>query len=240
MYVITKFTATRIILEDVEVLENIGTIKINVSRYGDLSVRSEAVLTSRPTTPVQAGKIFVLSVYTQKKTSVDTNLPDSNDYVVFNPINLVFLGGNTQERHATFEIEIIDDVIREDRLESFEIIIEATRNLYIPFPVMTVTIIDDEGVYAYMHVFTYNIIIGFQRVKCDITSSAVCTELSNPNNGEVNLTGLTNGSTATYTCARGYYLTGDETRTCLSTEVWSGQEPSCLRMKNYFSFALKF
>ena len=80
---------------------------------------------------------------------VDIHLPDSNDYVVFNPINLVFL---TRERHATFEIEIINDTIKEYRLESFEIVIEATRNFYIPFPVMRVTIIDDEGVYMCMHV----------------------------------------------------------------------------------------
>lgn len=83
---------------------------------------------------------------------VDINLPDSNDYVVFNPINLVFL---TREHHATFEIEIINDAIREHRLESFEIVFEATKNFYIPFPVMRVTIIDDEGVYMCTHVYTY-------------------------------------------------------------------------------------
>ena len=60
IYVIAEFTASRILMEDVKVLENIGTLKINISRYGDLSVRSEAVLTSRPTNPLEAGKIFVL------------------------------------------------------------------------------------------------------------------------------------------------------------------------------------
>lgn len=67
--------------------------------------------------------------------------------MVFDPINLVYLGGNTQDTRASFEIEIINDAITERLRESFEIVAEATRNLYIPFPVMTVTIIDDDGMY---------------------------------------------------------------------------------------------
>ena len=69
--------------------------------------------------------------------------------MVFDPINLVYLGGNTQDTLASFEIEIINDAIIERLRESFEIVAEARRNLYIPFPVMTVTIIDDDGMYIY-------------------------------------------------------------------------------------------
>lgn len=72
--------------------------------------------------------------------------------MVFDPINLVYLGGNTQESLAYFEIEIINDAIVERQRESFEIVAEATRNLYIPFPVLRVTIIDDDGMYLYMYV----------------------------------------------------------------------------------------
>ena len=58
----------------------------------------------------------------------------------------------------------------------------------------------------------------------------VCSELSNPANGGVSWTGLTSGSTATYTCNTGYQLTGAQTRTCQSNGTWSGQAPTCTRM----------
>ena len=70
------------------------------------------------------------------------------------------------------------------------------------------------------------------QVYYNIFNAAVCSELSSPTNGQVFWTGLTNGSTATYTCDSGYLLIGDETRTCLSSGVWSGQEPTCESMKN--------
>ena len=65
-----------------------------------------------------------------------------------------------------------------------------------------------------------------------LNSTGVCSELFSPTNGKVTWTGLTNGSTATYTCGSGYQLIGVETRTCLSSGVWSGQEPICESMKN--------
>ena len=61
--------------------------------------------------------------------------------------------------------------------------------------------------------------------------AAWCHPLSSPSNGEVTLTGLTSGSTATYTCDNGYQLTADKTRTCLNTGMWSGQEPTCKCIK---------
>lgn len=146
MCTIAKFTASRIILKDIEVLENVGRVRINVSRFGDLSIRSEAVLSPRSTTPIQAGKNICYPYCTQNDVII---LPDSNDYVVFEPINLVYLGGNRREMLATFEIEIIDDSIVERR-ESFEIVAKATRNLYIPFPVMKITILDDDGIYVHV------------------------------------------------------------------------------------------
>ena len=68
------------------------------------------------------------------------------DYVAFDPVRLLYRGGNRQEDIVTFFIEIIDDDIVETLRESFEIVGVATRNLYFPFPVMTVTIIDNDGV----------------------------------------------------------------------------------------------
>ena len=62
-------------------------------------------------------------------------------------------------------------------------------------------------------------------------SVGMCSELSSPVNGEVTWTGLTTGSTATYTCDSDYQLTGDQTRTCRNTGVWSGQKPTCTCMR---------
>ncbi len=43
------------------------------------------------------------------------------------------------------------------------------------------------------------------------------------------------GTNATYTCEAGFFLEGDEVRTCMDDDgmdaigVWSGQEPICVR-----------
>ena len=58
---------------------------------------------------------------------------------------------------------------------------------------------------------------------------ALCPTLTPPSNGAVTWDGLTHGSTATYTCDTGYYMAGDNPRTC-QNGVWSGQEPVCTRM----------
>lgn len=64
----------------------------------------------------------------------------------FSRINVSFSGSDTQQEMMSFTIQIIDDDISEPKNESFEIVGVATRNLYFPFPVMRVTIIDnDEG-----------------------------------------------------------------------------------------------
>ena len=58
-----------------------------------------------------------------------------------------------------------------------------------------------------------------------------CGALTNPANGQVSYpTGTTFGQTATYSCDTGYNLVGDSIRMCQPTGVWSGSEPTCLRM----------
>ena len=57
-----------------------------------------------------------------------------------------------------------------------------------------------------------------------------CGALSDPTNGQVNTTGTTFEQTATYSCNTGYTLVGDSTRTCQTTEKWSGSAPMCERM----------
>ena len=63
---------------------------------------------------------------------------------------------------------------------------------------------------------------------------AGCGALPHPGNGTVTWTGLTYGSVAVYNCDNGYQVSGDQTRTCMSNGTWSGEEPTCLRMKNAF------
>ena len=54
-----------------------------------------------------------------------------------------------------------------------------------------------------------------------------CDQLFDPDNGDVELTDVTEGSTATYTCDEGFDLSGDKFRTCQSNGQWSGSEPIC-------------
>ena len=69
-----------------------------------------------------------------------------------------------------------------------------------------------------------------------LISAGLCDELLlDIDNGTVMMTGRTQGSNATYTCNDSYQLTGgNATRTCMDTGLWSGEEPTCLRMKNAF------
>ena len=58
-----------------------------------------------------------------------------------------------------------------------------------------------------------------------------CGDLNDPANGRVDLTsGTTFRQTATYSCNTGYNLVGDSTRTCQTTENWSGSVPTCQGM----------
>ena len=54
-----------------------------------------------------------------------------------------------------------------------------------------------------------------------------CEVLSAPTNGEVFWNTLSVGSNATYTCESGYHLSGNQTRICQSSGLWSGRAPTC-------------
>ncbi len=58
-----------------------------------------------------------------------------------------------------------------------------------------------------------------------------CDPLMDIRSGKVVLTGTTVGSTATYSCNKGYVLFGEQTRTCQYSGQWSGEEPYCERKK---------
>ena len=55
----------------------------------------------------------------------------------------------------------------------------------------------------------------------------MCPELPDPSNGTVEVSGLTVGSTASYTCDDGFKLSENMLRMCETGGVWSGSEPLC-------------
>ena len=57
-----------------------------------------------------------------------------------------------------------------------------------------------------------------------------CLQLPPIDNGAVELSGRTVGSSATYSCSEGFVLVGDETRVCQNTGLWSLTEPICRGM----------
>ncbi len=56
-----------------------------------------------------------------------------------------------------------------------------------------------------------------------------CERLLDITNGQVFLSGVTVDSAAVYRCNTGFELVGDSSRTCQSSGLWSGAEPSCTR-----------
>ena len=56
-------TATRVILQDITVPEDIGTVTVSVRRFGDLTLRSEGVLTPQPTSPEEASGEFMQKIF---------------------------------------------------------------------------------------------------------------------------------------------------------------------------------
>ncbi len=54
-----------------------------------------------------------------------------------------------------------------------------------------------------------------------------CDRLRDIANGQVQLSGTTVGSTATYSCSHGYFLVGTSKRVCGTDGDWSGKEPFC-------------
>ena len=63
-----------------------------------------------------------------------------------------------------------------------------------------------------------------------ITDDIACPALTNPVNGAVLVDGVTQGSTATYTCNIGYSISGDSVRNCGPDGTWQEPEPSCQSM----------
>ena len=62
-----------------------------------------------------------------------------------------------------------------------------------------------------------------------------CGDLDDPENGQVSLTGTTFGSSATYTCNRGFELVGSRMRMCLASGEWMGDAPTCERKHFMFT-----
>ena len=54
-----------------------------------------------------------------------------------------------------------------------------------------------------------------------------CGYLLNPESGVVSLSGTVLGSTARYSCNKGFVLVGESSRKCLDSGRWSGQPPTC-------------
>lgn len=58
-------------------------------------------------------------------------------------------------------------------------------------------------------------------------SAVDCGSLDNPVNGDVDVPQTEFPGVATYTCNTGYILSGGNTRTCQTNEMWSGVAPTC-------------
>ena len=61
----------------------------------------------------------------------------------------------------------------------------------------------------------------------------VCCPLSNPQDGSVDTTGTSVGSTATYACNVRFLLDGANTTVCNSSGMWSEAMPICQKGKIY-------
>ena len=56
-----------------------------------------------------------------------------------------------------------------------------------------------------------------------------CGPLSNPANGQVDITsGTSINSVATYSCYTGYNVTGESTRICTADGQWTPAAPTCV------------
>lgn len=75
-----------------------------------------------------------------------------------------------------------------------------------------------------MHAVQYNLSM---YKKIFTFTVAKCESLPDPENGQVTLTGLYQGSTATYTCNPTYELNGDSMRLCNTSALWTNAAPFC-------------
>ena len=82
--------------------------------------------------------------------------------------------------------------------------------------------------FVYLH-YSYK-----QRCTCTLPAAVSCGPAPKaPANGQQSVSGITFGSTVTYTCNLGYTLQGDNEgdngHTCLANGQWSGRTPTCNR-----------
>lgn len=56
----------------------------------------------------------------------------------------------------------------------------------------------------------------------------VCSSLSAPENGTVDVANRTVGSVVTYSCDTEFLINGDPQRNCQPDGLWSGQAPICI------------
>ena len=69
---------------------------------------------------------------------------------------------------------------------------------------------------------------GHRSRNCGFLDRVECAEPTNPTDGTVLYSQRGFESKATYSCHSGFELLGDDTRTCLSDETWSGATPTCV------------
>lgn len=62
----------------------------------------------------------------------------------------------------------------------------------------------------------------------NIIALTECELLPAPENGNLSGNTVTFGSTVVYSCNNGFDLIGQELRTCLNDEMWSGTTPQCV------------
>ncbi|XP_064394225.1 uncharacterized protein LOC135341566 isoform X3 [Halichondria panicea] len=117
--------------------------------------------------------------------------------------NVVFPTGSRQGREISFNIQITNDLLAEG---DETILLQASTSAPGDVPTQAP---------------------GQDRATVVIRDDDFCEELSNPANGRVRITGLTAGSTATYTCSTGFILEGSQTRNCQGNGQWSSQAPFC-------------
>ena len=67
----------------------------------------------------------------------------------------------------------------------------------------------------------------------------MCPELSDPENGRVELNGTSVGDTATFTCNEGYELDGAQVLTCQEGGNWDNPLPMCKPLAGKKLFLLR-
>ena len=66
-----------------------------------------------------------------------------------------------------------------------------------------------------------------------VLAVVVCPALVDPENGQVELSDMIFGSTATYSCDRGYNLNGSMSRVCVGDGQWSGDDALCQSKRKF-------